>query len=481
MGWSVKALARLRIIVLLGALLVAACARPGAALTPPAGPPETPAPSFTAAAAPSAALPTKMARPTMGQGSAPTPDPTLEAFCAQPGMSDMPECVARHLDLRPLPSASFAEALGQFPRRSLIFQIRPGFLMLGDPDSGATLWLSGEACPSRTTRDVFGQWSADGEYIAFTCQDNRRQGAIHLLTLSTGATLQVAQGDAVDFAWSPRGHQLLIAEHNHTSRGLLLDAQTGATTPLPVAPFWEGLSGPASGVTDWINGWYIDQPRAAMAWSPDGARIAIANSSIVVLDDTLAELATFGNSTMLPPFWSADGCFVYAVVPHQNHSDPLAPSSMWGSIVLRLEVSTGASAEADPHEPIWSPDRAWYVAQTEDDGPWSLYSADGTAVFELPPSVYYPPDWSPDSREVLVRTMESRGTSLALVDLAGGVRTLLSTDDNIGYWRQYGSPFSADGELIALANMTTGHVVVYDLDGQLRAAFGGSGGVGWRN
>jgi len=188
--------------------------------------------------------------------------------------------------------------------------------MIGDPDGGASLWLNGAFCPPRSTRDVYGEWSADGRFVAFICQDNRYRATIHLLAMQTAEGRQIAQGDAVDFAWSPTGHRLLVAEQANAQRAVILDAVTGATTALPVAPLWENQGYPAPNVGQAIpnGGWFIENNKAAMAWSPDGAKIAVIADQIYVLDadaahardGKLAVLTTIGGSSIRRPQWSHD-------------------------------------------------------------------------------------------------------------------------------------------------------------------------------
>jgi len=110
-------------------------------------------------------------------------DPTLAALCRQPGQSDSNVCAAHTTAPPPTPAVPFSQALRQFTGRAVLYRRYPGFLMLGDPDSGASLWLNGVACPHEHTLTVDGQWSADGRFIAFDCQNDTDTAAIYLLDM----------------------------------------------------------------------------------------------------------------------------------------------------------------------------------------------------------------------------------------------------------------------------------------------------------
>jgi Tol biopolymer transport system component len=478
----------LRIWLLLVTLLIAACGQPDAATPPTAVPPSL---------APAVAVPpTIYASATASVQPQDQPDPAQEIYCQQLGRSDMPDCVARVVALPPLPKVPFDQALRQFSGHALLYTRLPGFLMIGDPDSGASLWINGAFCPPRRTRDVYGEWSADGRFVAFICQDNRYKAALYILDMQTADGRQIAQGDAVDFAWSPIGHRLLVAEQTAVQRAFLLDAATGALTDLPVAPLWENQGYPAPLISQAVpnGGWFIEANKAAMAWSPDGARIAVIADRISVLDADARQvtpiLASLANSSTIPPRWSHDGRFLYTRVPHQNHNDSLAPSSTWGAIGLRTEINTGIATTTYPAEPLWSPDEKAYLAQeptAAGSGNWALYRADGTRVFVMTDSLLGGPFWTADSRQIVFEPFRDQLNRIVAIDLAGHERTILSTQDNLGFWRQHGSPTSPDGALLAftieLSNVAVNErerVIVCDFQGRQRAIFEGWGTMGWR-
>lgn len=519
----------LRSWLLLVPLLVAACGLPDTTTPPPAAT-ATPLPIALAPATAALAVATPLlAAPVTAALAVATPtptpllaapattaltsstsisphaqfDPTQEAYCQQPGYSDTPECLARVIELPPTPAVAFDQALGQFSGRSLLFTRLPSLLMLGDPDSGASLWLNRAFCPPRSTRDISGQWSADGQFVAFICQDNRYKATLYLLDMQTADGRQIAQGGAVNFAWSPEGHRLLVAEQTTTQRAILLDAASGATTALPVAPLWEnhGYPAPIVGPAASPGRWFIDDNHAAMAWSPDGARIAVIAEQSYVLDadaahardGKLALLTTIAGSSIRRPWWSHDGRFVYTVVPHQNHNDPHHPSSMYGAKTIRIEISSGTVEDVarDDSTTVWSPDGRMYVTNASKEAlsiGWSLYQADGTLIRMLTsdPPAYFPV-WTPDSRQILMTTLGVGINRIIAFDLAGHERVIVASSDTLSYFQAIGSPISQDSALLAvtvkLSNVLSSErsrIAVYDLEGGQRAMFEGGGVMGWR-
>ena len=120
-------------------------------------------------------------------------------------------------------------------------------------------------------------------------------------------------------------------------------------------------------------------------------------------------------------------------------------------------------------------------------GSWTLYQADGTPTHVLTDELMNGPFWTPDSQQILLESYRGQSNQIVALDLTGHEHTILATHDNVGFWREYGSPTSPDGELVAftveLSNVASherGRVVVYDFQGRQRAMFEGWGVMGWR-
>ncbi len=343
--------------LLLVALLVVACGVPEVTAPPTVALPtaspfvETPIVASPAPATPlpspiQATEPTKSA--LLPSDSYPNQGPACEMLNAEgacPTQVPTPQ----------MPALPFDQALREFTGRNLVYHRYSAFIMLNDPRSGASLWLNGPFCPPEQTRDVYVEWSADRRFIAFLCQDNTDTTTAYLLDKQTGAGRQIAQGDAVEFAWSPMGSRLLVASQTDEQRAFILDAATDVTA-LPIAPYWERDRYPPITVGPATKGeWYIMSDRAAMAWSPDGTKIAVDGGGLSVIDADPTHvqagmapiLASFPTSGMFPPTWHHDGRFLYVAVPHQIHDNPLSPSSQWGSVELRVEISSGIITDTD--------------------------------------------------------------------------------------------------------------------------------------
>jgi Tol biopolymer transport system component len=482
----------LRSWLLLVTLLIAACGQPDAVA------PRIVVPLV--AAGPATAVPAVAVVATASVQPQDQPDPTQEAYCQAPISALIPECAVRVVELPPMPAVPFDQAIQQLSGHVLLYKRFPSFLMIGDADSGASLWINGVFCPPRRTRDVYGEWSADGRFIAFICQDIHYKATLHVLDMQTADEHQIAQGDAVDFAWSPSGHRLLVAEQTAGQRAFLLDATTGAMTKLPVAPLWKNEGYPVPLVSQAVpgGGWFIEANRAAMAWSPDGAKIAVIAGQTYVLNadagqpraDTLPILTSLAISSTVPPQWSHDGRFLYTTMPHQNHTNPLAPSSMWGAIGLRTEISTGVTTDTYPPEPRWSPDgKAYITGEPAEPGniAWVLYRADGTRLFVIMKGLGNGPLWGADSQQIVFQSLRGELNRIIVVDLAGHEHTILSTQDPVALWQQHGSLTSPDGALldftVELSNVPVadrGRVIICDFQGRQRAIFDGWAAIGWR-
>jgi len=87
----------------------------------------------------------------------------------------------------------------------------------------------------------------------------------------------------------------------------------------------------------------------------------------------------------------------------------------------------------------------------------------------------------------VLKPYRGQSNQIVALDLAGHEQAILTTNDNVGFWREHRSPISPDSELVAftveLSNVAIeqrGRVVVYDFQGRQRAIFMGWGVMGWR-
>ncbi|HEX5692909.1 MAG TPA: hypothetical protein VFX76_23015, partial [Roseiflexaceae bacterium] len=148
----------------------------------------------------------------------------------------------------------------------------------------------------------------------------------------------------------------------------------------------------------------------------------------------------------------------------------------------------GIATDATIVEPLWSPDGTAYLEHMPGDwSNWVLHRADGAEIKTLPSPVMWGPWWSPDSRKITFVVTTFPTSTLEVFDVQGQERTDVTTTDNLGFWRQHGSPLSPDGELIACTiepasgELIGQHrVVVYDMTGTERVRFEGWGLTSWR-
>lgn len=459
-------------------------------------------------------------RPTLTPGIAaqlpstpvrPSPSMPIEEKCKRSEYKAMSECIIFTQGLPP--RIPFEQALQKFSGHILLFTRRPSLLMIGDPDTGETVWISASFCDPHTALEIYAEWSADGQFIASICHDSQQEASIHVIDLHTGSVNEVARGYAVDFRWSPQGHHLLIAQQtmadsrhskfrdeliqDYIQTAMLLDLTNHTTAALVNPPLWENTIYIQAfvGQVDPYKGWGIRQGKAAMAWSPDGTKITTINSIISVFDANtshahkgqLSMLTSFEATSISAPLWSHDGRFLYT---HEIGLNSRSPVSGRGNITqIRRELSTGAITHTNPLDllPRWSPDSQVYLERQERfTGNWTLHKADGTLIKTLENTNLSEPIWAPDSQHVLFSSGGPENNRMILVDLSGHAQTIVHTQDNIVYWSQNPSPISADSQLFAFSTYPRNGefndrtLTVYDSHGQVHARFVGYDVLGWR-
>ena len=131
---------------------------------------------------------------------------------------------------------------------------------------------------------------------------------------------------------------------------------------------------------------------------------------------------------------------------------------------------TRSPAVAD-RDPAWSPDGKWIAWFSDESGEYALYLRDQHGLGEVrkitldqPPSFYYRPTWSPDSRKI---AYSDKRLNLWYVDVTNGVPVKVDTD----YYDEGPSPFnitwSPDSRWLAYNRILPNHlhaVFVYSLE-----------------
>lgn len=272
----------------------------------------------------------------------------------------------------------------------------------------------------------------------------------------------------------------------------------------------------------------------AVAWSPDGTRLAMTDGSTIVVvpfDGTGETVVDVGGVTQGAPVWSPDGSRLAVLVPADGGPTSVRVVSASGlapAVALPTPIANGAAV------PGWaSGDRLVYVASTlhlvvapadgsdvgtpivgnssaQDAGPavspdgtrvawagyrpaqsrWHVYVAplDGSSSpFSVTP-LFGPdgstqPAWSPDGTQLAVRTTGA-STGAVKVGLAESGAPLVAVGSTGPVAGAFGSTpaWSADGTTVAWTTThTTGELVTAPADGSSAATVRATGfdGVGW--
>lgn len=228
-----------------------------------------------------------------------------------------------------------------------------GEMAVGEP---RLFRVSGRGGPAPVGAGVAGRRPAaspDGRRIAFqSLGTDEEPSRLMLAEAASGAALPLgaADGLAGEVSWSPDGRRIAFLSQRDDAAGDIFVADVSGGDLLAVRNLTP--RDPANG---------LPQPDRTPAWSPDGARIAFANSRL-------------GSAAI----WvmNADGTGARAVTAAGQHMD---------------------------YEPSWSPDGRWIAFQRASATGVRIgivAAAGGTPRFLDWPARAYNPAWSPDGERI---------------------------------------------------------------------------------
>jgi TolB protein len=199
------------------------------------------------------------------------------------------------------------------------------------------------------------------------------------------------------------------------------------------------------------------------AWSPDGSQIAFTGVDsehgyeiyVVEADGTrrsrLTDEADNGVDGAHMPAWSPDGARIayYANRYHEaSQTETQAIFAMNADGSSRVQVTDGSEIDEGP---IWSPEGAKiaFSRKSGDDSEVFVANADGTDLVNVShhPALDWPASWSPDGTGILLVSNRGGDYDIYLAAVDGGLTRL--TDDP---GDDVGPVWSADGTRIAFAS-----------------------------
>ncbi len=291
-----------------------------------------------------------------------------------------------------------------------------------------------------------GQWSADGQHIAFL--SDRAQAGEDKEDATTQVWIMPAAGGEArrltaleqgveDFVWSPDGTRLAL---------IVIDPEFPAGTPKP--------KNPPPIVT------------RRYQFKEDGAGYLGDRRKHLYLFDLASgnvEPLTSGAHDELLPAWSPDGKLITYVTKRGDDPDRHLNFDLYviePKVGAReRQLTTFPGADLDPYwetRPAWSPDstRIAYLRSGEDKwiyyAPWQLAVVDVASGREtIPVDIdrnFYKPRWSPDGKQVYALIEQSLVTQLARIDLANGKVTEITHGDRFNY----DLDVAADGRIVVL-------------------------------
>jgi Tol biopolymer transport system component len=253
--------------------------------------------------------------------------------------------------------------------------------------------------------DSFPVWSPDGARIAFV---SRRSGNrdIYVMSASGRSPTRLTTHAADDYhpAWSPDGSRIAFVSERHGNPEIyVMNADGSGQTRLTNntnndrLPVWSpdgttiafydnadiyliGASG--GGVTNLTNG--ALNSGGAIAWSPDGQRLAFENypSRIHVINVDGTDLTNLaGNGGGFGPRWSPDGARIAFFSNRDGNYEVYVKNSDGTGLATNL-----SNHVADDRAPVWSPDGtriAFLSNRSSNPNELHLMNADGTDVVQL--------------------------------------------------------------------------------------------------
>lgn len=266
-------------------------------------------------------------------------------------------------------------------------------------------------CTSSVAQDRTPSWSPDGSRLVFS---SNRSGSRRIFTAPCGEPpLEVATGQLAAHRplWSPRADRLAFVgdRDGHNDLYLLI----GNT------------------VKNLTGGVY--QCACAMAWSPNGSRLAVSvafdgGGEIVILDAEGAFVTRIAHGTRVTRdlSWSPNGSQIaFSAGPHED--------SPYNFEIYVIDVDGSRERRLTTHiaydvQPAWSPDgrHLAFVSERSGDSDVYLMNADGSGVTRVThtPWAEEGPSWARDGRHLALASGPYENFDIYIYDLSDVLRRM---------------------------------------------------------
>jgi hypothetical protein len=215
-----------------------------------------------------------------------------------------------------------------------------------------------QLCRPHPPITLYEQESADKRYRAFIYKYETLIFVACIFDTQSSTFQTAGRGLGVAFEWSPTDDYLLVNQSGPGLETYIINVTTGANVQLPAVAVWEPrpYSLNPMGITP-DGAWYPKENNTGMAWSPDGASIAITTAGRLYILDTATLWQKGGRqaiqkeinvSLMGRPRWSDDGQFILSAEVVTNPNRGISPQSMMdGFQSVRIDVRTGEIQKLD--------------------------------------------------------------------------------------------------------------------------------------